>query len=149
MPSTPYPRARAAQSAVDANTQQEAGRSLVFKGRGVAAIVGEPVNLTRQTTGKMTVGIRSRLDAPVQGPVIMAMGHSLNVLQTIDVSKALTAPVGEWKTLKITLDCFVTAGQDMNAVSIPFAIASEKPLSISYSSIKLESDEGDATGPAK
>jgi beta-glucosidase len=137
------------QTAVDANNQQEAGRSLVFKGRGLAAIVGEPVNLSRQTTGKMTVGIRYRLDAPVQGPVIMAMGHSLNVLQTVDISKSLTAPVGEWKTLKITLDCFVAAGQDMNAVSIPFAIGSEKPLSISYSSIKLESDEGDATCPAR
>ncbi len=136
------------QSAVDAG-KQEAGRSLVFAGgaRGEAAIVGEPINLTRQTGGKMTVGITYRLDAPVNGPVYVAMGHDPNIERPVDVSKALTAPVGQWATLKVTLDCFATAGVDMNAVAVPFSLSTSAPLSISYSTIKLMSDEGDAVCP--
>ena len=138
------------QSAVDAG-KQEAGRSLIFSGtgKGEAAIVGDAVDLSRQTTGKMAVGITYRLDAPVQGPVMMTMGHGLDMEHSLDVSKVLTAPVGQWATLKVTLDCFVGTGVDMKSVGVPFALSSDKPLSISYSSIKLASDEGDATCPAK
>ena len=138
------------QNAVDAG-KQEAGRSLVFtgNGRGEAAITGEPVDLSRQTTGKMTVGVTYRLDAPVAGPVYMAMGSSLGDEHAIDIASALTAPVGEWATVKITLDCFVAAGVDVSKVGVPFSLSSEQPLSISYSGIRLASDEGDATCPAK
>ncbi|MBW8881975.1 MAG: glycoside hydrolase family 3 C-terminal domain-containing protein, partial [Asticcacaulis sp.] len=57
------------QNAVDAG-KQEAGRSLAFtgNGRGEAAITGDPVDLSRQTTGKMTIGVTYRLDAPLTGP---------------------------------------------------------------------------------
>ena len=139
------------QSPVDADNKQEGGRSLVFSGQGVgeAAITGAAVDLSRQTTGKMTVGITYRLDAPVTGPVLMGMGADLGSEKKIDISKALTAPVGQWQTLKVTLDCFVAAGLDPSKVGVPFSLTSEKPLSISYSSIRLASDEGDGACPAK
>ncbi|MFT4074228.1 MAG: exo 1,3/1,4-beta-D-glucan glucohydrolase [Asticcacaulis sp.] len=139
------------QSVVDADNKQEGGRSLVFSGQGTgeAAITGDAVDLSRQTTGKMTVGITYRLDAPVAGPVLMGMGADLASEKKIDISQALTAPVGQWKTLKITLDCFVAAGLDPSKVGVPFSLTSDKPLSISYSRISLASDEGDATCPAK
>ena len=139
------------QSPVDADNKQEGGRSLVFSGQGMgeAAITGASVDLSRQTTGKMTVGITYRLDAPVTGPVLMGMGADLASEKKIDISKALTAPVGQWQTLKVTLDCFVAAGLDPSKVGVPFSLTSEKPLSISYSSIRLASDEGDGACPAK
>ena len=136
------------QNAVDAG-KQEAGRSLVFSGqaRGEAMISGDPVDLSRQTTGKMAVGITYRLDAPVTGPVYMAMGSGPTDEHAINIASALTAPVGQWATAKITLDCFVAAGVDVSKVAIPFSLSSEQPLSISYSGIKLASNEGDAVCP--
>ena len=142
------PQGNVTQSAVDAG-KQEAGRSLVFKGAGEAAITGDAVDISRQQLGKMTIGITYRLDAAPGGPVFVGMGKDLASEVRIDVSKALTAPVGQWGTLKVTLDCFGRAGLDTHAVGVPFAISSEKPLSISYSTIKIMSDEGDGTCPAK
>ncbi len=138
------------QNAVDAG-KQEAGRSLVFTGvsAGEAIISADPVDLSRQTTGKMTIGVTYRLDAPVTGPVLMGMGTDAASERKLDISSALTAPVGAWATLKITLDCFHNAGVDVSKVGVPFSLGSEKALSISYSQIKLASDEGDATCPAK
>ncbi len=138
------------QTAVDAG-KQEAGRSLVFNGKGAgeAVFTAEPVDLSRQTTGKMTLSMTYRLDAPVNGPVYLAMGHDIHIERKIDISKALSAPVGQWATLKVTLDCFVAAGMNMSAVGVPYSLSTDKPLSISYSGIKLASDEGDAVCPGK
>ncbi len=142
------PQGSVTQSAVDAG-KQEAGRSLVFKGAGEAAVTGDAVDISRQQLGKMTIGITYRLDAAPGGPVFIGMGKDLASEVRIDVSKALTAPVGQWATLKVTLDCFGRAGLDTHAVGVPFALSSDKALSISYSTIKIMSDEGDGTCPAK
>ncbi len=138
------------QNPVDAG-QQEAGRSLVFTGTqaGQAVFNGAPVDLSRQTTGKMAVAMTYRLDAPVNGPVWLAMGKDQAGEKRLNVASALTAPQGRWATVKITLDCFVGAGLDPSAVGVPFALESEAPLSISYSSVKLASNEGDAVCPAQ
>ncbi|ESQ86106.1 hypothetical protein AEAC466_02640 [Asticcacaulis sp. AC466] len=140
------------QSAVDADNKQEGGRALVFSGKGAgeAAITTDaPVDLSRQTTGKMTLGVTYRLDAPVTGPVLLGMGADRASEKTIDIASVLKAPVGTWATFKVTLDCFVAAGLDPSKVGVPFALKSQTPLSISYSSIRLASDEGDGVCPAK
>ncbi len=141
------PQGAVTQSAVDAG-KQEAGRALVFKGAGEAAVTGDPVDISRQQLGKMTIGITYRLDAPLAGPVWFGMGKDLASEHRIDVSRALTAPVGQWGTLKVTLDCFGAAGVDTHAIGVPLSISTDKPLSISYSTIKIMSDEGDGTCPA-
>lgn len=141
------PQGNVTQSAVDAG-KQEAGRSLAFKGAGEAAVTGDAVDISRQQLGKMTIGITYRLDAPVTGPVFVGMGKDLGSEHRIDVSKALTAPVGQWGTLKVTLDCFGAAGVDTHAIGVPFSLSTDKPLSISYSAIRIMSDEGDGTCPA-
>lgn len=136
------------QTVIDASRQED-GRSLVFTGAGMAGagFFGPAVDLSRQQTGKMTMAFTYRLDAPVQGQVFMAMGRDETVNSGINITSALTAPVGEWKTLKITLDCFAAAGVDMTQVGLPFAISTASPLKISYSDIRIASDEGDATCP--
>ncbi|WP_443750914.1 glycoside hydrolase family 3 protein [Asticcacaulis solisilvae] len=141
------PKGNVTQSAVDAG-KQEAGRSLVFKAAGEAAVTGDAVDLSRQQSGKMTIGITYRLDAPVTGPVLLGMGKDAASEHRIDVSGILKAPVGQWGTLKVTLDCFASAGVDMKAIGVPLSISTDKPLSISYSTIKIMSDEGDGTCPA-
>ncbi len=136
------------QNPADAG-QQEAGRSLTFTGPAEAVIIGDAVDLSRQTTGKMTLGITYRLDAPATGPVTLSMGASLADEHGVDVLSLLTAAPGQWATVKVTLDCFVAAGLDPSKVAVPFSLKSTAPLKISYSSIKLMSDEGDGKCPAK
>ncbi len=137
------------QNTVDAG-KQEAGRSLVFTGNGAgdAEISGDPVDLSRQTTGMMTLAVTYRLDSPVSGPVYLAMGADSAHTTPVDISSLLTAPVGQWATLKVTLGCFVAAGLDPSSIGVPFDLRSAHPLSLSYSAIRLASNEGDGGCPA-
>ena len=137
------------QNPVDAG-KQEAGRSLNFtgNGEGQAAFSADAVDLSRQTTGKMAVAMTYRLDGPLSGPVWMGMGTDAAHEHRVDISSLLTAPVGQWATVKVTLDCFVGAGTDVTQVGVPFSLASDTSLKISYSSVKLASNEGDASCPA-
>jgi len=80
---------------------------------------------------------------------MLGMGADAGHEHALDVASVLTAPVGQWKTLKVTLDCMANAGVDMKNVGAAFSLSSDKPLAISYSSVKLASDEGDAVCPAK
>ena len=138
------------QTTVDAD-KQEAGRSVVFKGNGIGAVAifGSPVDLSRQTTGKMALAVTYRLDSAVSGPVMLTMGKDEKTYTSLDIGPELKAPVGQWTTLKVKLDCYQAAGLDVNQVGVPFSLATTTPLSISYSEIKLASDEGDAVCPAK
>ena len=141
------PNGAVAQTTIDA-TKQEDGRSLVFSGAGEAAFTGDPVDISRQTLGKMTIAITYRLNAPVTGPVFIGMGKDLSSEHRLDVFKLLIAPVGQWATLKVKLDCYVAAGMDPKAIGVPFGLSTQGPLSLSYTSVKLASDEGDAVCPA-
>lgn len=138
------------QTTVDAD-KQESGRSVVFKGEGIGAVAifGSPVDLSRQTTGKMALAVTYRLDSAVSGPVMLTMGKDEKTYTSLDIGPVLKAPVGQWATLKVKLDCYEAAGLDVKQVGVPFSLSTTSPLSISYSDVRLASDEGDAVCPAK
>ncbi|MEI9904146.1 MAG: putative glycoside hydrolase [Asticcacaulis sp.] len=56
----------------------------------------------------------------------MAMGTDATHEHGIDISSTLSVPQGQWATVKITLDCFVTAGVDVSKVGVPFALKSRR-----------------------
>lgn len=138
------PGGRVASHPVD-DLAQESGQQFVFAGTGeaLAAIQGVPVDLTRQANGEMVLAFRYRVDAKPSGPVRLGFGQAM-----FDVSPVLkTAPVGEWRTLKIRLSCFRQAGADLAAVDSPFRLQTADSLSLSVAEIRLASNENDSVCP--
>lgn len=144
------PAGYVSQTVIDTKAQ-ESGRSLVFNGKGPAAVFisGDTVDLSRQTTGDLVLRFHYRLDAPVTGPVILAMGRDPFVNQRGNIGPLLArTKVGEWGTLTVRLSCFRDIGQDMKQIGMPFMMASETAFSVSYDYISLGSnDQGDAVCP--
>ncbi|MET3664583.1 exo 1,3/1,4-beta-D-glucan glucohydrolase [Caulobacter sp. 1776] len=134
---------------VDAGAQENA-RQATWSGEGSGAlnIMGQPVDLSRQTTGDMAVMIRYRVDASPEKPVSLGIGCGESCGAAVDVTSALSgAKIGEWRTAKIKLSCFMAKGADMTHVSSPFALSTTGRLTLSFTEIRLASNEGDAFCP--
>ena len=107
------------------------------------------VDLSRQTTGDMAVMFRYRVDAAPTKPVSLSLTCGESCRATVDVTSTLSgAKTGEWRTAKIKLSCFKAKGADMTRISAPFALTTSGRLSLTFTEIRLASNEGDAFCPA-
>ncbi|WP_297513446.1 exo 1,3/1,4-beta-D-glucan glucohydrolase [uncultured Caulobacter sp.] len=134
---------------VDAGAQENA-REAAWNGEGVGALTvqGQPVDLSRQTTGDMAVMFRYRVDAPPGKPVSLSLACGESCGAAVDVTSTLSgAKSGEWRTAKIKLSCFKAKGADMTHVSSPFTLSTSGRMTLSFTEIRLASNEGDAFCP--
>jgi beta-glucosidase len=141
------PKGVVTQATVDAGAQEN-GRLLTFtgQGKGEAYFASDVVDLSRQSTGELAISITYKLEAAPTGPVHLALGRDRFVFQEMDVASLLKAD-GQFHTLKVKLNCFAAIGQNMAQIGMPFALRSEKPLKLTYTAVKLASNEGDAVCP--
>lgn len=134
---------------IDAGAQENA-RQATWSGEGAGSltIAGPPVDLSRQTTGDMAVTIRYRVDASPEKPVSLGLACGESCGATVDVTSTLSGVKrGEWHTAKIKLSCFRAKGADMTHVSSPFALSTAGRMTLSFTEIRLASNEGDAFCP--
>jgi beta-glucosidase len=133
---------------VDAGAQEN-GRKLTWSGaqQASAAITGLPVDLSRHTTADMAVAIRYRLDRAPTAPVMMTLTGG-NRAASLDITKLLSqGSPKEFRTLKIKLSCFREAGADMSSVTSPFTLTTSGALSLTFTDLRLATNEGDAVCP--
>lgn len=134
---------------IDAGAQENA-RQATWSGEsdGTVTISGAPVDLSRQTTGDMAIALRYRVDASPGKPVSLALACGESCGATVDVTSTLSgAKLGEWRTAKIKLSCFKAKGADMTHVSAPFTLSTAGRMTLSFTEIRLASNEGDAFCP--
>jgi beta-glucosidase len=133
---------------VDAGNVQEAGRQLTYSGdiAATAAIAADKAfDLSFQTNAEIDLLIDYRVDAKPTAPVTLAIGAG-----KLDVTPVLEAsPVGEWKSLKVSLKCFQAAGTDVTKVTAPFALSTAGKLVVTLQSVKLTTDPAGAVCPGK
>jgi beta-glucosidase len=136
---------------IDAGAQENA-RLAEWSGQGVGSlnVIGQPVDLSRQTTGDMAVMIRYRVDAAPEKPVTLAIACGESCGAALDVTSTFSGvKIGEWRTAKIKLSCFKAKGADMEHVSSPFALSTSGRFALAFTEIKLASNEGDAVCPSQ
>jgi beta-glucosidase len=140
------PRGGVRMTVVD-DLAQESARRFAFSGDEAerALIWGNSIDISRQANGEMALAFRYRVDAAPQGRVALTIGEG-----SLDLTPTLaSAPVGEWRTIKVRLSCFRDAGADLSAVDRPFLLTATGPLAVAVSEIELASNEGDAVCPAR
>ncbi|WP_419756132.1 glycoside hydrolase family 3 protein [Brevundimonas sp.] len=123
---------------------QESARALTFSpAGGVAMIVAQPVDLTRQSNGEMAIAFRYRVDAAPVAPVQLALGDG-----QVDLTSLFkAAPLGEWRTLKVRLSCLRDAGANLAAVEQPWGLRSNGAFGVTVENIRLASNEDDTVCP--
>ena len=142
--------------ATDANGIQEGGRRLRWKGGGeaAAAIVGnaeaKPLDLECQANGEVSLQLQFRVDGAPRGPVSLSLGCGAACRGAVDVTSLLRAPpAGQWRTMKIRLDCFRKAGAKLSNVVEPFVLSTASALELSIAEVRLVADPTGAVCPAQ
>jgi beta-glucosidase len=129
---------------IDRRAQEDA-RSFTWPGGRETRLVlqaGDPVDLSRETTGQLSLVFDYRVDAPPTDEVILRMACGpASCTGQVPVTGALRgAPAAEWRTLAIPLGCFAsTATFDPKHVTIPFEIATSGRLGLSISDVRVAS----------
>ena len=115
---------------------QEDSRLATWRGAGrVAILPDQPVDLSREATGELSLVFEYRIDAAPAGPVSLRLGSA-----ALPIAGDLrAAPVGQWRTLIMPLRCFARAGATANAVSPPFAIESDGAMTMALSDVRIAS----------
>lgn len=124
-------------SGVDRRAQEDA-RLFVWDGSGgatAALIADQPLDISREALGQLSLVIDYRVDVKPTAPVTLGMEGA-----TVPVTGVLrAAPQGEWQTLTVPLRCFASAGVDMNRVAAPFRLTTGGRLSVAVSDIRIAS----------
>jgi beta-glucosidase len=109
---------------------QEDSRQLTWSGTGPATLAiraNPPLDLSRETTGQLSLVVDYRVDSPPTAPV---------TLSAVPITGALrSTPVGAWRTLTIPLGCFEKA--DMKDLRVPFAITTAGQLKLTISDVRV------------
>jgi len=95
--------------------------------------------LQRESNGELSLAIEYRVNAPPAGDVSLALRCGEECGAAVPVTSELAkAPVGEWRKLRIFLNCFERAGAGMQKITVPFMISSTGSFRLSIASIRLE-----------
>lgn len=115
---------------------QEDSRQITWNGGGPATVAihaNPPLDLSRETTGQLSLVVDYRVDSPPTAPVTIAMAAT-----PVPISGALRAsPVGQWQTLTLPLGCFAKSGDEMKTLTTPLAIATSGRLTLTVSDVRV------------
>lgn len=122
---------------VDRRAQEDA-RSLAWDGKGGASLqilAAQPLDISRESNGELSLVIEYRVDAAPTAPVTVAMAGT-----GFPITGGLrSAGVGQWATLAVPLRCFARGGVDMQRVALPFVLSTAGRLGLSISDVRIAS----------
>jgi beta-glucosidase len=115
---------------------QEDSRQFTWPGTGPATVAlrtNAPLDLSRETTGQLSMVIDYRVDSPPTAPVTLSAASA-----AVPIGGTLRGgPVGEWRTLTVPLGCFAKGGADMSKLSVPVSITTSGRLTLTISDVRV------------
>jgi beta-glucosidase len=122
-------------SGVDRRAQEDS-RLFAFDGSGVGIArigVPQPLNLTRESNGELSLIVEYRVDAAPTSEVLLGVNDA-----TVPITGFLrAAQPGQWTTLHVPLQCFARGGADVQRVVAPFVLRTGGSLRLAVSDIRL------------
>nr|WP_245409598.1 exo 1,3/1,4-beta-D-glucan glucohydrolase [Allosphingosinicella vermicomposti] len=120
---------------VDRRAQEDA-RLFTWDGTGAATAqiaAAQPLDLSRETNGELSLIVDYRLDGAPTGPVTLGIAGT-----TVPITGALrSAKANEWTSIAIPLICFKKAGADMQRVAAPFTMTTTGKLAFAVSDVRI------------
>jgi beta-glucosidase len=136
-------------TAVDHAAQEDA-RLATWSGATAATLIIDgtmPIDLQRETNGQMSLAFDYRVDQAPGAAVGLAIecGSACRAEMPIE-AQLRKAPQGEWREMKVMLQCFQKNGADLRSVTAPFALTSSGPLQLRIANVRLASGLNDTVG---
>ncbi len=129
-------------AATDLAAQEDARRISWSGGRPSSVGLAGPssIDLQREANGQLSLAFDYRVDKAPTADVSIQMECGAGCRGSVSLAPVLTsAPLGQWRHVKIPLACFARAGADMSRIRAPFSIATAGELELSVGAVHLES----------
>lgn len=92
-----------------------------------------PVDLSRDAQANYALAVDVMVEKAPSSPVMLSIGEG-----GVDITSVLRdQPAGEWRTVRVPLRCFATAGANLSRVDTPFRIGTTGTLGIRLADIEL------------
>jgi beta-glucosidase len=125
---------------IDRNVQEDS-RRLIWSGDDMARVslqASERTDLRPYLAEQGALTFDVRVHTPPTSEVSAGMGCGQDCGAEFDLTAALrTAPVGEWHTLSVDLQCFSEGGADLSLVLVPFYLASSGELDLDLHHVRI------------
>lgn len=119
---------------------QEDAMELSFDDKGAAASIATDlaIDISREAAGGIELAVEMNVSSAGAGEVSIGMVCGEGCGGFVPATDAVNAAAGTgWRRLRVSLSCFKDAGADMAAVTSPFAIRSDGPLTVAVSDVRL------------
>jgi beta-glucosidase len=136
----PFAGGRLHVSAADRYAQEDL-RNVRWNGKGEAsfAVVSDnAVDLQRESNSELSLALEYRVNRTPSGPVTISVLCGERCGAAIPVTDEFTKQPGEWRKLRIMLNCFERAGTAMRNVTTPAMVSTAGELDLSIATIRLE-----------
>ncbi|MEG3152089.1 exo 1,3/1,4-beta-D-glucan glucohydrolase [Sphingomonas sp. ZT3P38] len=134
---------------VDRRAQEDA-RTVTWGAAGGTLRISadKPIDIGRETNAQYSIILEYRIDAAPTGPVRIGLQCGNSCEGGVPIAPILrAAPIGQWATLTLPLNCFASAGLDPRRVTAPLVLASEGAMTLSISDVRFASAGGAAACP--
>jgi beta-glucosidase len=124
---------------VDRRAQEDA-RVFTWPGNRAATVAiqaNQPLDLSRDFTGQLSLVLDYRVDRRPTGPVTLTMQSGTARGASVPIAGVLrSAPVGQWQTLTLPLGCFAQ-GLDPAKLTTPLLIETAGQLGLAISDVRV------------
>ena len=123
---------------VQVNTQQDA-KSVTWLGAGrFFAQSPQPRNLRPLVAAHAALQFDVVINTPAKGPVKVYMGCGEQCTRSVDLTRTFgTYANGARHTVSIPLQCFISNGNDLSHVDVPFGVLASAPFSAAFADVKI------------
>ncbi|MDA9094815.1 exo 1,3/1,4-beta-D-glucan glucohydrolase [Porticoccaceae bacterium] len=134
-----------AMTALDYMAQEDT-RLFTFSSDAVLSIEGEAIDISRESNGDMALEIEYQVLGDKVGMTMFSIGCGEGCGGDLDITKGLAGKLNKgWQVSRLKLSCFAEKGTDMTNVSSPVVLKVSGMLQIQISSIKIDSNQGNAS----
>ncbi|MEX2499928.1 MAG: exo 1,3/1,4-beta-D-glucan glucohydrolase [Wenzhouxiangellaceae bacterium] len=101
----------------------------------------EPVDLGALRDRNAAIAFDIRLESGPPHPIGLAIECGASCAGKVSLDDALqNLPSRQWQRVRITLDCFESAGADLSRVSSVFAMSADGPAELSLADLRIEAE---------
>jgi len=119
---------------------QEDALELIYTGPAQVSISSAfPSDLRSYREANASLVMNLKVDSSASKNVYIGMGCEDSCEAKLDVGKQIkTAPVGQWQSMSIDLQCFQNAGANLGKIFTPFELMSDGEFAVNIADIRIE-----------
>ncbi|UAL45060.1 exo 1,3/1,4-beta-D-glucan glucohydrolase [Shewanella inventionis] len=131
---------------------QEDARLVSFNGseQGIVGLVSNfPRDFRAYSNSDSALSISIKSSAVLEKPLWLGMACEGDCRKQLDIAQQVNSQLGEWQTLSFSLACFADEPMDFGKITMPFYLATDAKVDISFSDVVIKSQPSENTVTCK